>query len=200
MLFARELLDELLTTASRLSRLLLAALSYAVCHRNRPSPCTSNGEAPCQPPRELERSVPASEILSKPRATDFASGREDTAAGGMSVVLESQDLIPTPAEPSATITVTNAPANHHPESNPSSNISSDMSDHERKRPPILRGLSRPKLSGRKSSGTNIIPRDHPNVEILEESFPANDARAMSPRRSSYETEKLGLDTRKAVQR
>lgn len=75
-----------------------------------------------------------------------------------------------------------------------------MSDGEPKRLSIVRGLTRPKLASRKSSGTNIIPRDHPEVEIQKESFAADDARAMSPRRSSYETEKLGLDTRKAVQR
>ena len=75
-----------------------------------------------------------------------------------------------------------------------------MSDGEPQDPKPLRALTRPRLTSRKSSGTNIIPRDHPDVELREESFPADDARAMSPRRSSHETEKLGQDTRKAVQR
>ena len=75
-----------------------------------------------------------------------------------------------------------------------------MSDSEPRRLTPIRGLTRPRLTSRKSSGTNIVPRDHPDVEQRQESFPADDARAMSPRRSSYETEKLGQDTRKAVQR
>ncbi|MCJ1464933.1 hypothetical protein MMC07_003548 [Pseudocyphellaria aurata] len=58
---------------------------------------------------------------------------------------------------------------------------------------------RPELSTRKSSGTNIVPRDHPEVEIREERFPPGDARAMSPRRTSVEMEKLGRDTRLELQ-
>src|SRR3954453_4879691 len=51
-----------------------------------------------------------------------------------------------------------------------------------------RALQRPKLGTRKSSGTIIVPREHPRVELKEgdEVFDEDDARAMSPRRSSQD--------------
>lgn len=58
---------------------------------------------------------------------------------------------------------------------------------------------RPKLHSRKHS-TNLVPRDHLNSEIRKERFPAGDARAMSPRRTSVEMEKLGRDNRIALQK
>jgi len=59
-------------------------------------------------------------------------------------------------------------------------------------------LSRPKLGSRKSSGTLIVPRDSPNVEIHDEEYDEGDARTMSPRRTSEEIEKLGQETREAL--
>ena len=46
----------------------------------------------------------------------------------------------------------------------------------------------------------IIARDNPNVEIQNETYPPDDARAMSPRRSISDTEKLGEETRASVKR
>lgn len=60
------------------------------------------------------------------------------------------------------------------------------------------GLQRPRLGSRKSSGTIIIPRDSPNVELQTEEYEAGDARTMSPRRSSEEIEKMGQDARQAL--
>jgi hypothetical protein len=57
---------------------------------------------------------------------------------------------------------------------------------------------RPRLGSRKSSGTIIIPRDSPNVEMKEEEYDDGDARTMSPRRSSEEIEKMGQDAREAL--
>tara|TARA_R110002003_G_scaffold279_21_gene18169 strand:- start:2238 stop:2489 length:252 start_codon:yes stop_codon:yes gene_type:complete len=57
---------------------------------------------------------------------------------------------------------------------------------------------RPRLGSRKSSGTIIIPRDSPNVELKEEEYDDGDARTMSPRRSSEEIEKMGHDARQAL--
>ncbi|KAF2205326.1 hypothetical protein GQ43DRAFT_36225 [Delitschia confertaspora ATCC 74209] len=57
---------------------------------------------------------------------------------------------------------------------------------------------RPKLGSRKSSGTIIIPRDTPQVELEEEEYEAGDARTMSPRRSSEEIEKMGQEARQAL--
>lgn len=58
--------------------------------------------------------------------------------------------------------------------------------------------TRPRLGSRKSSGTIIIPRDSPNVELKEEEYDDGDARTMSPRRSSEEIEKMGQDARQAL--
>ncbi|KAK2628269.1 hypothetical protein QTJ16_002915 [Diplocarpon rosae] len=56
---------------------------------------------------------------------------------------------------------------------------------------------RPRLHSRKSSGTIIVPREHPRVELKEgdEVFDADDARAMSPRRSSQDLEKMSEDAK-----
>ena len=59
-------------------------------------------------------------------------------------------------------------------------------------------LQRPKLGSRKSSGTIIIPRDSPHVELKEEEYDDGDARTMSPRRSSEEIEKMGQEARLAL--
>ncbi|KAI9053363.1 hypothetical protein LZ554_002322 [Drepanopeziza brunnea f. sp. 'monogermtubi'] len=57
--------------------------------------------------------------------------------------------------------------------------------------------TRPRLHSRKSSGTIIVPREHPRVELKEgdEVFDADDARAMSPRRSSRDLEKMSEDAK-----
>ncbi|KAF1955338.1 hypothetical protein CC80DRAFT_386338, partial [Byssothecium circinans] len=59
-------------------------------------------------------------------------------------------------------------------------------------------LGRPRLGSRKSSGTIIIPRDSPQVELKEEEYDDGDARTMSPRRSSEEIEKMGKEAREAL--
>lgn len=58
-------------------------------------------------------------------------------------------------------------------------------------------LSRPRLPSRKSSGTMIIPRDSPKVELRpeDEEYDEDDVRNLSPRRTSEVTEKLGEDAR-----
>lgn len=54
-----------------------------------------------------------------------------------------------------------------------------------------RSLTRPRFTSRKSSGTMLIPSDSPDVELKEEeNYPPGDARAMSPRRSPEETNKM----------
>lgn len=58
-------------------------------------------------------------------------------------------------------------------------------------------LARPRMSSRKSSGTIIVPRNHQPVADAED-YPPDDARAMSPRRNSEETEAMGEATRSAV--
>lgn len=58
-------------------------------------------------------------------------------------------------------------------------------------------LPRPNMGTRKSSGTSIIPREDPHIELKngDEFFDADDARAMNPRRSSQDLEKMGQEAR-----
>jgi len=76
----------------------------------------------------------------------------------------------------------------------SSSSSSDTDTESRGR---NRSLQRPKIGTRKSSGTIIVPREHPRVELKEgdEVFGEDDARAMSPRRSSQDLEKMSQEAR-----
>ncbi|EPS30331.1 hypothetical protein POX_b02658 [Penicillium oxalicum] len=74
--------------------------------------------------------------------------------------------------------------------------SSSISDVESER----RGrLERPRMASRKPSASILVPRDHPEIEIEEEEFPPDDARAMSPRRNSADLERLGKEARQTLQ-
>lgn len=73
--------------------------------------------------------------------------------------------------------------------------SSSISDAENER----RGRSeRPRMASRKPSASILVPRDHPEIEIEEEEFPPDDARAMSPRRNSADLERLGKEARQTL--
>ncbi|MCJ1257570.1 hypothetical protein MMC24_005396 [Lignoscripta atroalba] len=113
----------------------------------------------------------------------------------------SLDITPIPSMASPAVTTTSSTT--HPTSNLDSdgpsNTSSDNDEHDTQRISRSLHVSRPKFGSRKSSGTIIVPRDHPHVQAQHEEYPPEDARAMSPRRSSEETEKLGQETRIAVQ-
>ncbi|KAL8634848.1 MAG: hypothetical protein Q9228_007597 [Teloschistes exilis] len=78
-----------------------------------------------------------------------------------------------------------------PFSRSTSNTSSDVDEGGDK-------LQRPKLVQRKSSGTMIIPRDAPTNGPKVE-YPPDDARAMSPRRSTEETELMVKTARLSLQ-
>ena len=86
---------------------------------------------------------------------------------------------------------------YHSDDMSTSSSNSSVSDQDMKSDPTLQ---RPRLGSRKSSGTIIIPRDSPNVEMKEEEeeYDDGDARTMSPRRSSEEIEKMGQDARQAL--
>lgn len=102
------------------------------------------------------------------------------------------------------ISVRTVQHNHHAESScaVSSSASSihedanDVAHRTTETPPIVR----PKLSTRKSSGTIIVDREHPRVELSlgEEVFDEDDARAMSPRRNSEDLEKMSQDARRQL--
>ncbi|TAQ91241.1 hypothetical protein B7494_g476 [Chlorociboria aeruginascens] len=91
---------------------------------------------------------------------------------------------------------------YHPHNNSASTLSSSASSiHEDGSTSPSKGkLQRPKLTSRKSSGTIIVPREHPRLELKEgdEVFDEDDARAMSPRRNSEDLEKMSKDAREQL--
>lgn len=99
---------------------------------------------------------------------------------------------PTVAEPAV------CPSSASDNDDMSSSSSSSGSVSEDGAKPDITKLQRPKLGSRKSSGTIIIPRDSPHVELKEEEYDDGDARTMSPRRSSEEIEKMGQEARLAL--
>lgn len=86
----------------------------------------------------------------------------------------------------------------HSSSVVSSVVSSDTDDTDSDQSTTV--ATRPRLTSRMSSATIIIPRDRANVEARDENrkFAPDDARAMSPRRTSLETERLGEETRRSL--
>jgi hypothetical protein len=72
---------------------------------------------------------------------------------------------------------------------PESSSSSTSPSHTLKQQPLTVAST--------TSGTNIVAREHPRVELQpgDEVFAPDDARAMSPRRSSESLEKLAQETR-----
>jgi uncharacterized protein with von Willebrand factor type A (vWA) domain len=78
-----------------------------------------------------------------------------------------------------------------------SSSSSSISDGEQERGRSRTERSR--MASRKPSASILVPRDHPEIEIEEEEFPPDDARAMSPRRDSADVEQLGKVARQTLQ-
>ncbi|PVH92975.1 hypothetical protein DM02DRAFT_619578 [Periconia macrospinosa] len=60
-------------------------------------------------------------------------------------------------------------------------------------------LQRPSPGRRKSSGTIIVPRDAPYIEIQNEAYDESDARTMSPRRASEETDNIYHEAKRALE-
>lgn len=58
-------------------------------------------------------------------------------------------------------------------------------------------LSRPRSISRKSSGPLVVARSEPDVKTHTE-YPPDDARGMSPRRSSAECEEMTMRTRASI--
>jgi hypothetical protein len=75
-----------------------------------------------------------------------------------------------------------------------SSNSSDMSDNSSRG---RRRAARPQMTSRKSSGTCIVPRDQFRETAAEE-YPPDDARAMSPRRGSEETDAIEQATKRSL--
>ena len=99
----------------------------------------------------------------------------------------------------AEVTATDAPTPPKDLKAPAPEVPSmqDAATSERKSEPRGRP-TRPKIVTRNSS-TMIVPRSQANIVAEEEEvYPAGDARAMSPRRNSQETEAIEEATRTVV--
>ncbi|EEH36336.1 hypothetical protein PAAG_06754 [Paracoccidioides lutzii Pb01] len=97
---------------------------------------------------------------------------------------------PVPAMPSH-----NANGNGVPVSSPSSSSTASDTEHNQKS-----RANRPRLAKRRPSASILVPRDHPEIEIEEEEFSSDDARAMSPRRNSADVERLGREAREFLEK
>lgn len=94
------------------------------------------------------------------------------------------------------------PAMPHPNDNTrmhTSSLSSSSSSISDAEPERRSRAERPRMASRKPSASILVPRDHPEIEIEEEEFPPDDARAMSPRRNSADLERLGKEARQTLQ-
>jgi hypothetical protein len=59
---------------------------------------------------------------------------------------------------------------------------------------------RPRLPSRTSSGPMVVPRDSSAVGPVEAHFGPDDVRAMSPRRTSEDIDKMGKEAREELRR
>jgi len=78
-------------------------------------------------------------------------------------------------------------------SQPSSSASSINDDH-----PIL-DEQQPKLGLHRHSASIVVDRDSPQLELTDEVYDEDDARAMSPRRNSQDVQKMGEQARRALE-
>ena len=87
----------------------------------------------------------------------------------------------------------------HPIARSDSSTSTSPSDHNE---PIIhqRIPQRPPLPTRKSSGPLVVPRDSSAVGPIEPNFGPDDVRAVSPRRTSEELDKIGKEAREEMRR
>lgn len=85
--------------------------------------------------------------------------------------------------------------NNNPHVSPLSSSSSSVSDDENDR---KSRVDRPRMASRKPSASILVPRDHPEIEIKQEEFPPDDARAMSPRRNSADVVRLAGGARETL--
>lgn len=60
--------------------------------------------------------------------------------------------------------------------------------------------TRPRLPSRKSSGPLVVPRDSSAVGPVEPHFGPDDVRAMSPRRTSEDIDKMGKEAREEMRK
>ncbi|KAJ6445142.1 bZIP transcription factor [Purpureocillium lavendulum] len=90
-------------------------------------------------------------------------------------------------------------ANSNPMERSDSSVSTSPSENNE---PIIHQPvpTRPRLPSRKSSGPLVVPRDSSAVGPVEPHFGPDDVRAMSPRRTSEDIDKMGKEAREELRR
>ncbi|QPH16106.1 hypothetical protein C2857_000660 [Epichloe festucae Fl1] len=94
----------------------------------------------------------------------------------------------------------------HPIERSDSSVSSDTSENNdvgntAPRPVIHHPMpTRPRLPSRKSSGPLAVPRDSSAVGPVDAQFGPDDVRAMSPRRTGEDIDKMGKEAREEMRR
>lgn len=137
---------------------------------------------------------PIGDTLCGYRAFDALCVRTTKGVGNSMMTAVSRDLQGADPVPVVPFPVDSSSI-HYPSI--SSSSSSSISDGEPERGRSR--LDRPRMASRKPSASILVPRDHPEIEIEEEEFPPDDARAMSPRRDSADVERLGKEARQTLQ-
>ncbi|TFB00200.1 hypothetical protein CCMA1212_007831 [Trichoderma ghanense] len=87
----------------------------------------------------------------------------------------------------------------HPIERSDSSVSTTPSDQNE---PIIHQPipTRPRLPSRKSSGPLVVPRDSSAVGPVDSHFGPDDVRAMSPRRTNEDLDKLGKEAREELRK
>jgi hypothetical protein len=145
------------------------------------------------PPNNRSSTVllPIGDLFGIPERERSLSGKQGRRRPVMSVLpgdIQGADPVPAMPQPSDSNRL-------HTSSLSSSSSSSSDGEPERGRS----RNGRPRMPSRKPSASILVPRDHPEIEIEEEEFPPDDARAMSPRRDSADVERLGKEARQTLQ-
>jgi short coiled-coil protein len=95
----------------------------------------------------------------------------------------------------------NMPPPSHAIARSDSSDSSSTEDDDHETPHIHAPVpTRPRLPSRQSSGPLVVPRDSSAVGPVDKKFGPDDARAMSPRRTSEDIEALGREAREELRR
>ncbi|TWU78573.1 hypothetical protein ED733_003782 [Metarhizium rileyi] len=82
-----------------------------------------------------------------------------------------------------------------------STATSENNDIDSSQPVIHQPIpTRPRLPSRKSSGPLVVPRDSSEVGPIDAHFGPDDVRAMSPRRTSEDIDRLGKEAREEMRR
>lgn len=112
--------------------------------------------------------------------------------------------VPSASQPRPTGHITDLPKYNDQESPPLSSAASSISSSSEVETSFVKStrktrLERPRMADRQRSSSIIIPKTLDTYQKERPNYPPDDARAMSPRRSSEDLERLELGVRKSLQ-